>query len=35
MNNNSILLFAKNKDDILKRVLGQIKGRIKQLGENG
>lgn len=31
-NNNTILLFSKRKDEILKRVLNQIQGRIKDLG---
>jgi hypothetical protein len=31
-NNNTVLLFSKKKDDILKRVLHQIQGRIKDLG---
>jgi hypothetical protein len=29
LSNNTPLIFAKNKDDILKRVLNQIQGRIK------
>lgn len=30
--NNTFLMFSKNKEDIMKRVLGQIQIRIKELG---
>lgn len=32
LTNNTMLLFSKKKDDVLKRVLNEINGRIKELG---
>ncbi len=32
MNNNTMLLLGRKGDDVLRRVLGQIQGRIKEIG---